>query len=192
MTREVNSVIRDTSEFLNSYPPFSFMDMTALDDLSSKAELGFFKQASTLFDKGGEPSGAVYVIKKGAVELTRGDELIDRCDTGDIFGVRSALSGNPYLVNARVRENSLIYCIQTKAFKKALLANAEVNDFFLKGLASGLPVLTSDRKVEEVRNQRSSGFGLKKLDDISLINLSKELVSCAPSASIQEVAKEMS
>ena len=189
MATLLNAVQEDTVRFLDQYPPFYFLSKDVLGEWVKHLNIVFYKQGDLLFEQESAAKNKVYILKSGAVELEQNGTLIDICDAGDIIGVRSALSGNAYLVSAKATENSLAYIVDADVFKQLLNDFPKVNNFFLKGLASGLPVLSSGQ--EEIPQDMVKGFGLAKINDVSLVEVQKNLVSCSPETTLHAAAKQM-
>ncbi|MCD8542721.1 MAG: cyclic nucleotide-binding domain-containing protein [Gammaproteobacteria bacterium] len=81
-----------------------------------------------------------YVVASGAIGLSvtsdTDDVLIDKCDEGDILGLRPFFAKNNYLMTAKAREESIVYTIPIETFKPYVAANPEVLSFLLESFAS--------------------------------------------------------
>lgn len=136
-----NTIVLRVFEFLNEFPPFNKLEKEELIQISEKVVISYHKQGEYIFQQNDAPGTFFYINKSGSVELTRsetsGESLVDICDEGDVFGVRSMISGKPYILNARVKEDCLLYAIPIKQFKPYLESNNKVAMYFAAGLASG-------------------------------------------------------
>lgn len=79
-------------------------------------------------------------MASGAVGLSvtsdADDILIDKCDEGDILGLRPFFAKNNYLMTAKAREESIIYAIPIEIFKPYVAENPDVLSFLLESFAS--------------------------------------------------------
>lgn len=64
------------------------------------------------------------------------ETLIDKCDEGDIIGLRPFFAKDNYLMTAKAREESLLYAIPIEVFKPYVSQNIEVLNFLLESFAS--------------------------------------------------------
>src|SRR5690606_3235802 len=93
-----------------------------------------------LFKVGDKTHPYFYVVKEGAIGLSvisdAEEALIDKCDEGDILGLRPFFAKDNYLMTAKAREESLLYAIPIEVFKPYVSQNAEVLSFLLESFAS--------------------------------------------------------
>lgn len=183
-----NVIVQDALDFLKRYPPFDKVEIDNLYPVGDQLQIRFVKKGDAIFSEGDAHSGHIYIVKSGAIQIDNTYGLVDKCDEGDIFGIRSGLSGNSYQVTAHALENSLLFTWDSQRFRSFLNDYPEVNNFFLKGLASGMPVLTAIKDT----TTGESGLGLKKLNDVSIIKPQKELIHCFAHDTIRTSAKRMS
>ncbi|QSE98470.1 DUF294 nucleotidyltransferase-like domain-containing protein [Fulvivirga lutea] len=137
-----NVIASRIADFLKKFPPFEEISDTELLMLCEKAIVKYANKGEYLFKQGESSSPYLYVVKEGLVHLERqtstgAKELVDICDEGDLFGVRSMLSGKPYVFDARCEEEALVYGIPIEEFKKHLESNSKIALFFASGLAGG-------------------------------------------------------
>jgi CBS domain-containing protein len=93
--------------FLAGHPPFSNLSRPELRDIASSSLIEFFPAGDPILVEKGEPAHHVYVIRRGAVELTSGGATVDLLGEGEVFGHPSVLSGRPPLLGARAHEDTI-------------------------------------------------------------------------------------
>ena len=64
--------------------------------------------------------------------------LVDICDEGDIFGLRSLIQGDYYLLNARAKKESTLYAISIKILKEIIETNDKVNKFLTASFSTNI------------------------------------------------------
>lgn len=135
-----NSIAERIADFLKNYPPFTSLIYSELVDISKQILVLHMEKNQVLFKVGDQTHGFFYVVKEGAIGLSVNSDaeetLIDKCDEGDILGLRPFFAKNNYLMTAKAREESLIYAIPIEIFKPYVSQNAEVLSFLLESFAS--------------------------------------------------------
>ena len=80
-----------------------------------------------------------YVVSSGVIHLTvisdAEETLLNKCYTGDIFGLRPFFAKNNYQMTAKAREESIVYAVPIATFKPFVAQNATVLDFLLESFA---------------------------------------------------------
>ena len=102
----------DIAGFLSSYPPFDELDPARLSAVARSVEIEHFSAGVEILVKAGEPAKALYVIRKGAVELLDNGRLIDLLGEGEVFGQFSLMAGEGPTVTVRSHEDTLCYLIK--------------------------------------------------------------------------------
>lgn len=140
-----NTIVTRVYDFLKNYLPFSYLSKSELMPIASSIKVQYYGNNQPLFKENEAPKSHIFVLQKGRIEISKAFEdstqLIDICDAGDIFGIRAALNGMPYIGNAVASEDSLIYAIPRTVFLELMENNAKVALFFASGLASGMPII---------------------------------------------------
>ena len=110
-----NLITDRVAYFLKDHAPFSFIPNEELQKVVSSFKVKYYQKGQLLFEQGQENAGYAFVLRKGNVLLLQRSEtesiLVDQCEPGDVFGVRSILSGNNYVMSAEAAEESLVYLI---------------------------------------------------------------------------------
>lgn len=194
-----NVIVNRVAEFLKSFPPFSFLSKEDLEIVASSIEIKYFDKDERLFLRGEPAQPHFFVVKDGAIALTEkgtsGEEIIEYCDQGDVFGVLALLGKRPYVLNAHAAEDSLIYLIPVSVFESILYQNSRVALFFAAGFASGQVVVRQDlsqsQKARRVFRNESNDHSLLIFSDPSVIKISENVLTARESMSIQDAAKKM-
>ena len=135
-----NPIAERITDFLKHYPPFSSLSYQSLVDIAKTCSVLYLEKNQTLFKINDPTHGFFYVVASGAIGLSvtsdSDDVLIDKCDEGDILGLRPFFAKNNYLMTAKAREESIIYAIPIETFKPYVAANPEVLSFLLESFAS--------------------------------------------------------
>ena len=135
-----NPVAQGVANFLKHFPPFNSLQYEELLSISEQSKVIYLEKNQALF-KGGEPTHPdFYVVKDGAIGLSvtadAEETLIDKCDEGDILGLRPFFAKNDYLMTARAREEAVIYGIPIAVFQPYVTGNQKVLEFLLESFAS--------------------------------------------------------
>ena len=101
----------DVPSFLRTYPPFDDLDDGRLAEVVLRTHIEFFPEGDWILRASGEPSRFLYVVRRGAVELLEGDDLVDVLGEGEVFGFISLLSGVGPSFSVRAHEDAICYLI---------------------------------------------------------------------------------
>jgi CBS domain-containing protein len=195
----MNVIVHRVAEFMKRFPPFSFLSKEVLEKVAASVEIRYLEKGEILFRQGQAAEPHFYILKEGAIILTESiqdqEEIRDQCDEGDVFGVLALLGKRPYLLSAKVEENSLIYAIPVAVFEEVLEQNSRVALYFAAGFASGQVVVRQDlsegQKARGAFKNQSRDHSLMIFSDQSQIKFSEKVLTCRPEQSIQEAAAMM-
>jgi len=195
----MNVIVHRVAEFMKRFPPFSFLSKEVLEKVAASVEIRYLEKGEILFRQGQAAKPHFYILKEGAIILTESiqdqEEIRDQCDEGDVFGVLALLGKRPYLLSAKVEENSLIYAIPVAVFEEVLEQNSRVALYFAAGFASGQVVVRQDlsegQKARGAFKNQSRDHSLMIFSDQSQIKFSEKVLTCRPEQSIQEAAAMM-
>jgi CBS domain-containing protein len=101
----------DIAGFLRRYPPFDALSAEQLSDVAGSIEIEHFPAGALILQQGGEPATALYVVRKGAVELLDDGRLLDLLLEGEVFGQFSLLAHEGPSLTVRAQEDTLCYLI---------------------------------------------------------------------------------
>lgn len=182
-----NLITDRVAYFLKDYAPFSFISHDELQKVVSSFSVKYFQKGQYLFNEGHENTGYAYVLRKGNVLLMQqqgnDSQLIDQCEPGDVFGVRSILSGNNYVMTAEAAEESLVYLIPKTVFDDLLNKYQRFALFFASGYAAGQALA----RTRDIQVNMSL-----VVPEENKLNYSKEVLTCDHNDSIQDAARKMS
>lgn len=186
------------SDFLSHYPPFSYLSQEALEGFSEQLHVKFYEEGEFVFQEGDSQRDSIFILSKGSIEmwLKEGEteRLIDLVEPGDTFGVRAVLTESPYLVTAKVKEDTSLCLMKKEVFVDYLERFPRMSLFFAAGFASGQPVVHGE--AEKRKEARNTLFftDTKKLfreDDLLSMGSGNEIMCGFSYSTIQEVAQAM-
>ena len=181
-----NLITDRVAYFLKDHAPFSFIPNEELQKVVGSFKVKYYQKGQLLFEQGQLNSGFAFVLRKGNVLLLQRSEtestLVDQCEPGDVFGVRSILSGNSYVMSAEAAEDSLVYLIPKEQFDELLNTYQRFALFFASGYAAGQALART--------NSSNSSLSLT-IPEENKLSFSKEVLTCKPETTIQKAAKLM-
>ena len=195
-----NTIASRIADFLKNYPPFNLLHKEDLLSISKQVKVKYLEKGKMLFAEGDTGHKRFYVVNKGAISLERINnekrETIDKCDEGDIFGLRPLFAKENYLINAIADEETVLYAIPIKKFKPLSEENKEVGNFLIQSFASNTRnpysethkgKLISDKEPEE--NQFKPNNNLFELQPAPV---TRKVVMTSPETTIKTAAQLMS
>jgi CBS domain-containing protein len=114
----------DIAGFLRSYPPFDALGEDEVARLANQLEIEHFPSGTVILRKGGEPAPALFVIRKGAVELLDDGRVLDLLIEGEVFGQFSLLAHEAPTLTVRAHEDTLCYLIPAELADPVLQSGA--------------------------------------------------------------------
>jgi CBS domain-containing protein len=195
----MNVIINRVAEFLYRFPPFSFLEKEDLVQVAQQVEIQYLEKGETLFNQGEPAQPSFFVLKEGTIHLvektSKGEEIREICDEGDVFGVLALLGRRPYLLTSKIIENSLVYAIPVAIFEKILERNSRVALFFAAGFAAGQVVVRQDlshgQKARAEFKKSTGDHSLLIFSDQSEVKISQNVLICSPGTTIQTAAEMM-
>lgn len=182
----MNTISLRISDFLKNYPPFDSLEKDVLLKVATTVEIIHLDINKPLFEIGNPISNHFYVVKNGAVGLYRDtSELVDKCDDGDLFGLRALLRKGDYILNAIALEESLIYAIPFETWESQIATNPGAVTFVMASLASNTKGIQEDLSTGNTTLNNN-------LEQLQTAEYSKNPVTCPLDTSIQEAASVMS
>ena len=176
-----NVIVERVKSFLSLYPPFDIMSSEDQRLFASKISISFYKKNSYVFQQNESPAEHFYLIRKGEISLLEHAVLIDKCDEGDILGIRALITQQPYLASAKCEEDTILYRISYAVFNTFLHQYPGLLRYFATGFAIGKVVFQN----QDATIMESIVQGFKKLPTKNL------LVTCSSGLSIKEAANKM-
>ncbi len=167
-------------EFLGRFAPFDALEPAELAAIATLAEERASEPGETLLLEDGAPSGHLFVVVKGSVELVHQDEVVDVLGPGESFGHPSLLSGLAPAFTVRTRERTLCLMIPREA---------AVTVFTAPGGAGYLAASLRRRMVQ-------AGHVVHALPELGTIRvaelISRPPVFCGGAVTIRHAAQRMS
>lgn len=181
-----NLITDRVAYFLKDYPPFSELDQRDLDQIAQSITVKYYEPTQFIFEEGDPQTGFCFVLNKGNIKLLKKEglesTLVDQCEPGDIFGVRSIITKKPYSMTAQSMEESLLYAIPQSLFEDFFQNRPAFATYFASGYAAGQVIVREDQDLIKV----NASLVAPKLD------YSTAVVSCSKETTIKEAAQMMS
>ena len=181
----MNTIAERIYDFLKNFPPFSLLSKESLLSICKSINVHYLEKESVLFDMEQHIKKEFYIVKDGAIGLFNNNTttLVDKCDEGDIFGLRALIRKGNYKLSAKAIEESIVYSISSEMFEKHIATNQKVNSYLLSSFASNISYLESNiinvdkpqEKIQDFFEEQSA-------------NYSKNPIHCSPLTSIKEAA----
>ncbi len=192
-----NTIAARIADFLADYPPFSLLGKDQLLKIAGEVRVIYYEQGKPIFQKDEKAHDYFYIVHKGAVDLqkvleNKDAETIDKCDEGDVFGLRPLFAKENYQINAITEEESVIYGIPLKEFKPLAISNPSVGNFLMESFASNTrnPYSTVHRG-KLFSDEEEINFKKEALFELQPIPIVKKMLTVSPDTSIQQAAQLM-
>ncbi|WP_026915845.1 DUF294 nucleotidyltransferase-like domain-containing protein [Christiangramia portivictoriae] len=193
-----NSIASRIADFLSNFPPFSLLEKVQLELIAGEVKVMYFEQGQTIFARDESVHHYFYIVQKGAVDLQKVNEneeaeTIDKCDEGDVFGLRPLFAKENYQINAITDEESVIYAIPLTIFKPYAISNPAVGNFLMESFASNTRnPYSNEHKGKLVSDEEDISLKKEALFELQPIPIVKKMVTVSPETSIQKSAILMS
>ncbi|WP_271770299.1 DUF294 nucleotidyltransferase-like domain-containing protein [Aquimarina algiphila] len=186
-----NTIAERIFDFLKDFPPFHLLTQEQLSNVSKNVKVVYLQKEKYVFKNNDEIHNHFYVVKDGAIGIFREEDnlLVDKCDEGDIFGLRALIRKGNYILSAKAIEESIIYSISSELLEKIITTNIEVNKFLLASFA------TNTRNPYSNENQGTLFGQIKKIQknelnftEIQSAQYSKNPITCTLDTTISEAS----
>ena len=135
-----NSVAENIANFLKEYSPFNYLSHDELIQVATSVGVVNLDKHKILFQINDKLHDSFYLVASGIINLSviadAEETLLNKCNTGDVFGLRPFFAKNNYMMTAKAREDSIVYAIPIAAFKPFVAKNSQVLDFLLESFAT--------------------------------------------------------
>ena len=169
----------DIAGFLRRYPPFDELDEDGLARLARSVEIEHFPADTVILQQGGDPAQALYVVRKGAVELLDDGMLLDQLVEGEVFGQFSLLADETPTLTVRAQEDTLCYLVPPETADPLLGSEAGVSF-----------VIGSMRRRITSAAESSAGAADPRLTPVGSL-VRREPVTADPATPVAEAAARM-
>lgn len=192
-----NIVAEQVADFLKRFPPFSSIAYDELKAIAAASRVLYLEKNQVLFKGGDATHTDFYIVQDGALGLSLTSDaeetLIDKCDEGDIVGLRPFFAKNDYLMTAKAREEAILYAIPIDAFKPYVTGNREVLEFLLQSFASQTRNPYDKERTGKLVSENT--IFSEQVNDIQYfqpIRYTKNPITANPEDLIKFIAKTMS
>lgn len=187
------SIVSETViAFLKSVPPFQFLPPAELARLVPRMALEYFPKDTTIMSAGRRASEVLYIVHKGAVELTlrttAGKELFfDLRSEGEIFGLLSLMGRDTARLDVTAAEDALCYSIPGTVIQGLASHYPEFSDYLVHVSITRY----MDSSLRELRDQTHLMGNSERLLYSLAVNdvASTPIVVCTADTSIRQAAQ---
>lgn len=189
----MNAIAQRIADFLKEHQPFNTLAYDELVKIALEIKVLNLEKGKSLFQINDKLHDSFYVVAAGTISLTvvsdAEETLLNKCQSGDIFGLRPFFAKNNYMMTAKAREESIIYAIPIATFKPLLAKNTEVLDFLLESFASTSTVSKdSGNKISDTIRYSDNQ---SEIQYFQALEYSKNPITTNLQATIKEVAQLM-
>lgn len=180
---------------LKDTEPFNHLPDHVYQEIRTGAKLQKFPQGTFIFQQNDPPTGYLYVIKEGLVEITVMtpggiDMVVDYRKEGSFFGGTPIFTGDPYTGGARTVKATECYLIPESILMKAEEESPELRDFFTRIVLSRVRQLYSEIVADHNRHavtQMEAYPFKKRLSEI----MESPVETCPPDEPVRRVARRL-
>ncbi|MFH6971205.1 DUF294 nucleotidyltransferase-like domain-containing protein [Flavobacterium petrolei] len=135
----MNTIAEHIADFLKEYPPFNHLTFEELSEIAISIRVVNLEKHKILFQINDLLHDSFYVVASGVINLSviadAEETLLNKCNEGDIFGLRPFFAKNNYMMTAKAREETIVYAIPIAIFRPFVANNSEVLNFLLESFA---------------------------------------------------------
>ena len=184
----MNTIAERIFDFLKAFPPFSMLSRNQLLAICQSVDVHYLEKDTDLFLAENPVENQFYVVKDGAIGLFRDETntLVDKCDEGDIFGLRALMRKGNYKLSAKAIEESIVYSISAELLEDYITTNPEASVFLMSSFAANIRYTESNPMQRE--NQKHN---IQDFFEEQSASYSKNPVSCSTKTIIKEAAHIM-
>ena len=180
---------------LREAEPFNQLPEEIFTELNQSAEIKTFPAQTLIFNQHAQPTGFLYVIKSGLVEIVvqppGGVEMIvDYRNEGAFFGGTPIFTSEGYSAGARTVKETECYLIPKSILSRIAVNYPHITEFFNHAIYSRVRNLYADMVSEHAQNvltQMESYPFQKRLSEI----MSTPVETCTPETQIRDIARKM-
>lgn len=191
------TIANKIAQFLDNYKPFNYLDFDVLVDIASNISILNLEKDKSLFQINDSLHEYFYIINSGVLHLTvffdSEEVLLNKCYPGDIFGLRPFFAKNNYQMNAKSREDSIIYAIPITIFTPYLSQNSDILNYLIESFATNTKSSLNKENVDKVVS--NDAVFTNTVSDVSFLqslNYNQKPLLVSKDQSIKDVAILMS
>lgn len=189
-----NSIAERIAGFLSGYPPFSHLSFDELTQVAMDIRVINLEKHKILFQINDTLHDCFYVVASGVINLSiisdAEETLLNRCEAGEIFGLRPFFAKNNYMMTAKAREESILYAIPIATFRPFVANNEEVLDFLLQSFANTAPTKDTN-KQRLMKDTVQYTDSQSEMQYFQSLDYNKKPLMVAPTAIVQNCAQLM-
>ncbi|ARV14747.1 DUF294 nucleotidyltransferase-like domain-containing protein [Polaribacter sp. SA4-12] len=181
----MNTIPERIYDFLKNFPPFSMLSKEQLLSICKAINVVYLEKDADLFITGNPVENQFYIVKDGAIGLfqEKTNALVDKCDEGDIFGLRALMRKDTYKLSAKAIEESIVYSITSELFEEYIATNAEASTYLLSSFVSNTRYIESNKLGDVAPIESIQEFSEEQSADYS-----KNPIQCSIETSIKAAA----
>ena len=189
----MNTIAERIYDFLKNFPPFSLLSREELFTISKHVKVIYLENDSHVFKTNDSLQNHFYIVKDGAIGLFRDENiLVDKCDEGDIFGLRALVRNDYYRLNAKALEESIIYSISSELLEAIINHNTQANKYLMASFVTNTrnPYATEHNEAL-FANDKNLNNDITSFTEVQSAEYSKDPVTCSPNTIIKDAAQIM-
>ncbi len=180
---------------LKDTEPFNHLPEALFQEIRDGASLRKFPPNTYIFKQNDPPTGYLYVIKEGLVEIIfqtpdGGDMVVDYRPEGAFFGGTPIFTGDPYTGGARTVRPTECYLIPQEILRRAEKDVPQLAEYFTRIVLSRVRQLYSEIVTDHSRQaltQMEAYPFKKRLSEI----MTAPVTMCSPDESARQVARRL-
>ena len=135
----MNTIAENIADFLKEHSPFNHLTFEELTKIATSIRVVNLQKNKVLFQVNDILHDSFYVVASGVINLSviadAEEILLNKCNPGDILGLRPFFAKNNYMMTAKAREESIVFAIPIVVFRPFVANNSEVLNFLLESFA---------------------------------------------------------
>lgn len=190
-----NTIAARIADFLQHFPPFDLLQQEQLLSIASQVKVVYVEKGRSIFKAGEGQHEYFYVVNKGAVSVLKPEndilETVDKCDEGDIFGLRPLFAKENYLLQTVADEESILYGIPIQIFRPIAENHPRVREFLLQSFASNTrnPYAAGDKG--KLLTSIPPVVPASNLFELQPAPITRKVITISPATTVQKAAQIM-
>ena len=179
------------AEELRPYHPFAELAMEDLILLAENIKVVYMPSGQWLFAEGDDLHSAIYVVSNGEVELKKGEDLIDKAERGELFGLRVLFEEGKYLAGAKTDGDALVYAIPKAIAQHILVENERTAHYFrLDWKGNDSNFVPSGNSLRRLMKNETGNLVLPVTESQRIVNYTVPVLA-KPGSNVAEAAVQM-